>query len=761
MGLLGKSKSKGDLSLADTDHSRVDSGSSDSTGATFMPPSGDESSCEATQTPPNSTSLPNKKKAQVKATIAVKASSEQQICHSASPKVLKTSPEERLATLLTKNPSAWSVKDVCDWLDVLSMGQYRKRFVHHAVSGVVLSKLDDNILKNDLGVRNLGHREGILRAVADLLRRPPLRQGSEGKSLSGTAVIAVPTVAEKDIAAIRIQESRSRLLHDLEKAEARVVQKKVASEEAHRMSELAEKEVERIRSLLNKMEGCHKGKSSLSPSSSLSEGGSSTVIKKREEDTLHNSTFLQRLQADLESRSSRSKMAKSKKADKFSVHGGANGKEEQSSSLEVSLVLIRSSLPDKESPLFKALMLHDQHGVKNGETASTDPQQESQEKCLEGEDSKLCNALNEATAIFAASINLPATDVEAVKSITDVQKKAQRLAAAVRSMLFMARLQQDMVIREEKKKELRQRWAQQRINSIAQREQRDMAEAFKQFTALGWPKEAAQGTGSGHDLLGALIKRAQLMQEAKSNGKAVDWEHCKDDGLVSLSLLTNTTPDALAVDPGVQDNGSTGASVSSVSTAPIDPTVAADAATSMQIPNTQGSAVLQATIALLATCRREELIRLEATNGPKRLLAVYRAVKSQQFLKETQADLAARTAKRTEAEAAHMPPRGKVFGKKEREEFLQRLALNAEKREKNRQEAIAAVRSIVLLLILIIKNKIFDFLLRRFSKKKRQSQNHFPSQHEMLLQKQTMRQKMTLCLMCLLPFNLLEVVLNE
>jgi SAM domain (Sterile alpha motif) len=42
---------------------------------------------------------------------------------------------------------AWSVADVCDWLEFNDMGQYRKRFVHHQVNGPLLVKLTSQQLK--------------------------------------------------------------------------------------------------------------------------------------------------------------------------------------------------------------------------------------------------------------------------------------------------------------------------------------------------------------------------------------------------------------------------------------------------------------------------------------------------------------------------------------------------------------------------------------------------------------------------------------
>lgn len=39
------------------------------------------------------------------------------------------------------------VAQVCDWLELIGLGQYRRRFVHNAVSGAVLLKLSNEELK--------------------------------------------------------------------------------------------------------------------------------------------------------------------------------------------------------------------------------------------------------------------------------------------------------------------------------------------------------------------------------------------------------------------------------------------------------------------------------------------------------------------------------------------------------------------------------------------------------------------------------------
>lgn len=42
--------------------------------------------------------------------------------------------------------------NVCDWLEVVGLGQYRKKFLHHCVNGYLLLQLRDELLKTELGI---------------------------------------------------------------------------------------------------------------------------------------------------------------------------------------------------------------------------------------------------------------------------------------------------------------------------------------------------------------------------------------------------------------------------------------------------------------------------------------------------------------------------------------------------------------------------------------------------------------------------------
>jgi CheY-like chemotaxis protein len=64
--------------------------------------------------------------------------------------------------------STWSVDDVAKWLQTLSLGQYAEAFIDAAVDGEFLYDLNDDDLKNTLGIEHRLHRKKILNCIARL-----------------------------------------------------------------------------------------------------------------------------------------------------------------------------------------------------------------------------------------------------------------------------------------------------------------------------------------------------------------------------------------------------------------------------------------------------------------------------------------------------------------------------------------------------------------------------------------------------------------
>jgi hypothetical protein len=64
--------------------------------------------------------------------------------------------------------SSWSVEDVAKWLQSLSLGQYCEAFIDSAIDGEFLYDLNDDDLKNTLGIEHRLHRKKILNCIQRL-----------------------------------------------------------------------------------------------------------------------------------------------------------------------------------------------------------------------------------------------------------------------------------------------------------------------------------------------------------------------------------------------------------------------------------------------------------------------------------------------------------------------------------------------------------------------------------------------------------------
>ena len=88
--------------------------------------------------------------------------------------------------------SQWSVKDVGDWLATLSLAQYRECFADAAVDGAFLYDLNDEDLRNTLGIEHALHRKKILNSIRRLRvieKEQALSVGGlSGSSSFGTAM---------------------------------------------------------------------------------------------------------------------------------------------------------------------------------------------------------------------------------------------------------------------------------------------------------------------------------------------------------------------------------------------------------------------------------------------------------------------------------------------------------------------------------------------------------------------------------------------
>jgi hypothetical protein len=90
--------------------------------------------------------------------------------------------------------SLWTVGDVANWLETLSLSQYKDAFADAAVDGAFLFDLTDEDLRNTLGIEHALHRKKILGAVRRLSNRDVGMGGdfsNLGPGASGTDTMGI------------------------------------------------------------------------------------------------------------------------------------------------------------------------------------------------------------------------------------------------------------------------------------------------------------------------------------------------------------------------------------------------------------------------------------------------------------------------------------------------------------------------------------------------------------------------------------------
>ena len=70
-------------------------------------------------------------------------------------------------SLHDKHVTEWTCSDVVEWLEHLSLGQYKETFLENDIEGKHLPELSKDELK-ELGVKKLGHRMTLDDAIGKL-----------------------------------------------------------------------------------------------------------------------------------------------------------------------------------------------------------------------------------------------------------------------------------------------------------------------------------------------------------------------------------------------------------------------------------------------------------------------------------------------------------------------------------------------------------------------------------------------------------------
>ena len=91
--------------------------------------------------------------------------------------------------------SAWSVEDVSKWLQTISLGQYTEAFIDAAIDGEFLYDLNDDDLKNTLGIEHRLHRKKILGSVHRLKMAEAQKDSRLAALLKETGQSEMPEIA--------------------------------------------------------------------------------------------------------------------------------------------------------------------------------------------------------------------------------------------------------------------------------------------------------------------------------------------------------------------------------------------------------------------------------------------------------------------------------------------------------------------------------------------------------------------------------------
>jgi len=94
--------------------------------------------------------------------------------------------------------TSWSVQDVAKWLQTLSLSQYAESFIDAAIDGEFLYDINDDDLKNTLGIEHRLHRKKILNCVHRLKIAEAQKDERLNQLLKSTGGLDAPVLGEDE-----------------------------------------------------------------------------------------------------------------------------------------------------------------------------------------------------------------------------------------------------------------------------------------------------------------------------------------------------------------------------------------------------------------------------------------------------------------------------------------------------------------------------------------------------------------------------------
>jgi len=127
--------------------------------------------------------------------------------------------ENKLSNNESGKSENWTCDEVSDWLThEVQLGQYAAVFKENEIDGAELSSLDADLLKNDLKIKPLGHRNKILRAIKQLcadsankkltLNMDDLANSLPSTSQKNSSKTKWKSVADENYAVVKVTHTR-------------------------------------------------------------------------------------------------------------------------------------------------------------------------------------------------------------------------------------------------------------------------------------------------------------------------------------------------------------------------------------------------------------------------------------------------------------------------------------------------------------------------------------------------------------------------
>ena len=521
-------------------------------------------------------------------------------------------------------PGMWNVRDVCDWVESVGMGQYRKKFAHHAVDGPLLLKIDEAALKSEIGIVVYGHRSRLAEEIEGL------RAGVSG--LPGSPKPAAPGAARKDavrggaLGRLSLEEYRVRLARDLRRATAKASHNRTVAEEAERQAKLSEEEVQRLQAQLSKLEAEIKAMEVRRPRSvdetpwlitgefasllgveatGSGQRGEETFMPKLSKKSLEimgasGEVFLDRYEQDLRNRALRLQELQNE-----------------------GLKLVMGEVSDPEAEAKKL--------IREAQFLSGVFQEKVGVQLLDRKGGVDVQILSEVVSSHQSGLGLSDSEAGAIRSAAF--EKRQAVAAAIfHSKKFLERYSASQKTRALKKKEMVQNvlGAEPSTKVRVEKVLAVRHKTVQHFEAMGWAL-----SDLSDNRLDGILKDADTLREEERAQKESDKENLDRGG--SAMKAEPSSPRRLSKmlsgGSGDRDEGSS-------------------------------SQLYQETVYYLAKARKdsawEKIIRTEGKQDgvPKKAIAIFREYLTQRFLESTQEDLRKREVKLDSRLASRMETKG-------------------------------------------------------------------------------------------------------